>query len=85
MKTLPRQYSEVQQDDTISPKLFNTALEQVIRELAQHDKRLNIDDKKLNYLRLANDVVCLPTPKKKTNTVLEEINDLGKNEAENQS
>ena len=47
----------VRQGDTMSPKLFNAALEAIVRKLDWEDKGININGEKLSHLRLADDIV----------------------------
>ena len=49
----------VRQGDTISPKLFNAALEEIMRKLDWGSKGVNIDGERLNPLRFADDIVLL--------------------------
>lgn len=45
------------QSDPLSPKLFYTVLENVFRKLDWPQIELNVDEKKLRYLRFANEVI----------------------------
>uniref|UniRef100_A0A7I4YLR7 Reverse transcriptase domain-containing protein n=1 Tax=Haemonchus contortus TaxID=6289 RepID=A0A7I4YLR7_HAECO len=47
----------VRQSDTISPKLFTTALNQAMLQLDWDDKGINLDGKKLSNMRFADDIV----------------------------
>ncbi|KAL0872137.1 hypothetical protein ABMA27_004554 [Loxostege sticticalis] len=49
----------VRQGDTISPKLFTAALENVFRKLDWSDKGISIDGERLNNLRFADDIVLI--------------------------
>lgn len=60
----------VRQGDPLSPKLFSAVLENVFRNLDWEHLGLNIDRKKLNYLRFADDLILLEEcPKKLENTI----------------
>ena len=49
----------VRQDDTISPKLFSAALENVMRQLEWDDIGVKIDGRQLHHLRFADDIVLI--------------------------
>src|SRR6266853_1934243 len=49
----------VRQGDTISPKLFNSGLEQVFRKLNWDTKGIVIHGERINHLRFADDIVLL--------------------------
>lgn len=49
----------VRQGDPLSPKLFTAVLENIFRKLNWDDVGLNINGKKLNHLRFADDLVLL--------------------------
>lgn len=65
----------VRQGDTISPKLFTLALENVSKKLEWGKKSLNIDGTYLSHLRFADDIVLLSTDVQKLNTMLSELNE----------
>ncbi|GJQ79106.1 hypothetical protein Trydic_g5361 [Trypoxylus dichotomus] len=50
---------EAKQDDTMSPKLVISVLESAFKQLNWDQKSVNIDDKYLNNLRFADDVVLV--------------------------
>lgn len=64
----------VRQGDTISPKLFTLALENVFKQLAWEEKGLNVDGIRLNHLRFADDVVLISTDIEELNVMLKELN-----------
>ncbi|GBP79249.1 Craniofacial development protein 2 [Eumeta japonica] len=49
----------VRQGDPLSPKLFSAILESVFRDLEWEKDGINIDGKKLNHLRFADDLVLI--------------------------
>ena len=49
----------VRQGDTISPKLFNAALEQVFRQLDWENAGIVVNGERLNHLRFADDIVLI--------------------------
>jgi hypothetical protein len=49
----------VRQGDTISPKLFTLAMEDIFKNLKWKDKGININGERLNHLRFADDVILL--------------------------
>lgn len=51
----------VRQGDSISPKLFTLALEDVFKKLSWQQKGVNIDGRYLNHLRFADDIVLMST------------------------
>nr|CDJ83500.1 RNA-directed DNA polymerase (reverse transcriptase) domain containing protein [Haemonchus contortus] len=51
--------SGVRQGDSISPKLFSTALENVMRHLEWEDLGVMIDGRYLHHLRFADDIVLI--------------------------
>ncbi|CAD6199453.1 unnamed protein product [Caenorhabditis auriculariae] len=78
----------VRQGDTISPKLFSTALEDVMRQLDWDTERdwesdnevrgINIDGKVLTNLRFADDIVIFANNTADLSTMLNDLNDVGK-------
>ena len=50
---------EVRQGDTISPKLFTTAVEDVMRGLEWDNNGVKIDGWQLHHLRFADDIVLI--------------------------
>lgn len=63
----------VRQGDTISPKLFTLALEDVFRTLDWESKGLNIDGRYLSHLRFADDVVLISSSVKELETMLTQL------------
>uniref|UniRef100_A0A914XD91 Reverse transcriptase domain-containing protein n=1 Tax=Plectus sambesii TaxID=2011161 RepID=A0A914XD91_9BILA len=49
---------KVKQGDTISPKLFNASLEEIFRKL-NWSSSININGKRLNHLRFADDIIIV--------------------------
>ncbi|WKY03173.1 hypothetical protein Q1695_016459 [Nippostrongylus brasiliensis] len=49
----------VRQGDTISPKLFNASLENIMRTLEWDDMVVKIDGRQLHHLRIADDIVLI--------------------------
>ena len=49
----------VRQGDTISPKLFSAALENVMRQLEWEDMGVKVDGRQLHHLRFADDIVLI--------------------------
>ena len=65
----------VRQGDTISPKLFTTTLESILRRLNWENKAVKIDGEFLSNLRFADDVyLCTETPRE-LQQMLHEISD----------
>ena len=49
----------VRQGSTISPKLFNAALEEILRKISWESKGINIDGERSNHLRFADDIILI--------------------------
>lgn len=64
----------IRQGDTISPKLFNTALEEIFKRLQWQDKGILINGKRLNNLRFADDVVIIAENPTDLQQMLRELN-----------
>ena len=64
----------VRQGDTISPKLFTLALEDVFKTLDWSTKGLNVNGEYLSNLRFADDIVIFAKDEEELNTMLTEIN-----------
>uniref|UniRef100_A0A0K0CZI3 Reverse transcriptase domain-containing protein n=1 Tax=Angiostrongylus cantonensis TaxID=6313 RepID=A0A0K0CZI3_ANGCA len=47
------------QDDAISPKLFTTTLQNIMRTLEWDNMGVKIDDRQLHHLRFADDIVLI--------------------------
>ena len=65
----------VRQGDTISPKLFTLALENVFKQLNWENRGLNIDGTHLHHLRFADDIVLISTDMDELNIMLNELNE----------
>ncbi|CAD6188300.1 unnamed protein product [Caenorhabditis auriculariae] len=78
----------VRQGDTISPKLFSTALEDAMRQLGwdeEHDwedstdiRGINIDGKVLTNLRFADDIVLFSSSTTELSSMLNNLDEVGK-------
>ena len=55
----------VRQGDTISPKIFTTAMEEIFKKLDLEERGINIDGEQLTDLRFADDVALLSSTVKK--------------------
>ena len=65
----------IRQGDSISPKLFNQALEDIFKQLDWNGYGININGQRLHHLRYADDIVLFSHTKEELQTMLE---DLGK-------
>lgn len=65
----------VRQGDTISPKLFTLALEDVFKNLKWENKGIKIDGTYLNNLRFADDIVLISDDIKEIESMLQELNE----------
>jgi hypothetical protein len=65
----------VRQGDTISPKLFTAALEDVFRTLDWENKGIWIDGERLNHLRFADDIILFSYDVKTAESMLQELNE----------
>jgi len=63
----------VRQGDTISPKLFTAALEDMFRKLDWEEYGIKIDGEKLHHLRFADDIVLFAHDIGTAETMLEEL------------
>ncbi|XP_030754980.1 uncharacterized protein LOC115881577 [Sitophilus oryzae] len=63
----------VRQGDTISPKLFNQALEDVFKNLDWEEKGIKICGQYLNQLRYADDIALISEKKEELVEMLEEL------------
>lgn len=68
----------VRQGDTISPKLFTLALENVFKRLNWEGKGLKIDGTFLNHLRFADDIVLISTDIGELNAMMHDLNEKSK-------
>ena len=60
--------------DTVSPKLFNAALEGIFRRLDWGGKGMNINGDLLSHLRFADDIVLNTNNAEELEELLNEIN-----------
>lgn len=63
----------VRQGDTISPKLFTLALEDVFKKLDWQNNGINIDGVRLNHLRFADDIVIIANTGEELKNMLQEL------------
>ncbi|EYC30868.1 hypothetical protein Y032_0004g1820 [Ancylostoma ceylanicum] len=68
----------VRQSDTISPKLFTSALQYAMSRLNWDEKGLSIDGKMLSNLRFADDILLISKNTKEMNQLINELNEVGK-------
>ena len=64
----------VRQGDTISPKIFTAAMEDIFKKLNLQERGLNVDGEKLTDLRFADDVALITTSVKDMEVQLNELN-----------
>lgn len=65
----------VRQGDTISPKLFTLALENIFKTLQWKNKGINVDGSYLNHLRFADDIVLVSGNLQELSVMLTQLND----------
>ena len=68
----------VKQGDPMSPKLFNAVLESVFRSLKWENFGISINNKKLNNLRFADDVVLFAESKNELIQLIQDLKDASK-------
>lgn len=68
----------VRQGDTISPKLFTTALQYVMLNLEWSNKGLPIDGKNISNLRFADDIVLISKSPTELQIMVDELDDVGR-------
>lgn len=68
----------VRQGDTISPKLFTLALENIFKSLQWETKGINIDGSYLNHLRFADDIVLISNNRHELSDMVKQLNDASK-------
>nr|CDJ95062.1 unnamed protein product [Haemonchus contortus] len=68
----------VRQGDTISPKLFTTALNHAMLQLDWDDKGINIDGRKLSNLRSVDDIVLISQNREELQQMVQELDDVSK-------
>lgn len=64
----------VRQGDPLSPKLFSAVLENIFRKLDWERLGINIDGRKLNHLRFADDIVLFEEDPHKLQMMIEDLN-----------
>ena len=65
----------VRQGDTISPKIFTAAMEDVFQSIEIEDKGINVDGESLTNLRFADDVALLAHSVKDMEAVLNDLDE----------
>ena len=65
----------VRQGDTISPKLFTTALESVFKKLDWSMMGINVNGQYLSHLRFADDIVLIAVDLDQAQVMLQQLND----------
>ena len=63
----------VRQGDTISPKLFNAALEGIFRKISWENEGININGERLNHLRFADDIILIAEDGHKLEEMLNDL------------
>lgn len=63
----------VQQGDTISPKLFTLALEDVFKDVSWEQKGINNNGSRLSHLRFADDIVLISSDIDELEVMLQEL------------
>ena len=69
----------VKQGDPLSPILFNSALEEIFRELSWEQYGINVNGSKLNNLRFADDVVLIAKSCGELETMLHDLKQVSDN------
>ncbi len=64
----------VKQGDPLSPKIFTCLLEDVFRKLKWENEGLQINGRRLNNLKFADDIIVLATSQQKLPKMLDELN-----------
>lgn len=67
----------VKQGDPLSPIIFNSALEEVIRKLSWEQKGININGEELNNLFFADDLVIISSNLEELKEMLKELIESG--------
>lgn len=65
----------VRQGDTISPKLFTLALEDVFKRLQWESRGINVDGVYLNHLRFADDIVLITSDANELERMMTELHE----------
>jgi len=68
----------VRQGDTISPKLFNAVLQLVFNKIDFKAKGININGRKLNHLRFADDIALFSETIEELQEMINILNDAGR-------
>jgi len=63
----------VRQGDTISPLLFNAALERIFRRLDWQDRGISINGRRLSHLRFADDIALISETSEELQLLLQEL------------
>ena len=61
--------------DSISPKLFTLAMEDMFRELNWQNKGILINGKRLSHLRFADDITLIARGQDELPSMIEELNE----------
>ncbi|KAK6745401.1 hypothetical protein RB195_011870 [Necator americanus] len=69
---------EVRQGDTISPKLFTTALQWIMKSLSWEERGIRVDGRFLSNLRFADDIVLFSSSTNEAESMLNELNEAEK-------
>ena len=73
-KLLTSREGGVRQGDTISPKIFTTAMEDIFKKLNLQERGVKVDGEKFTDLRYADDVVLIAISVKHMEVQLNELN-----------
>ena len=65
----------VRQGDSISPKLFTLAMEDMFRELNWQNKGILINGERLSHLRFADDITLIARDQDELQSMIEELNE----------
>ncbi|TMS33173.1 hypothetical protein L596_000942 [Steinernema carpocapsae] len=63
----------VRQGDTISPNLFNAALEETFKELRWEDQGLNINGRRISNLRFTDNIVLIANTEEELQLIVTEL------------
>ena len=73
-KLLTSREGGVRQGDTISPKIFTTAMEDIFKKLNLQERGVKVDGEKFAALRYADDVALIAISVKNMEVQLNELN-----------